>query len=96
MLVEPAGPLNIGSVARLCANFGVGELRLVAPRCDHLSEEAMLMAVHGQALLQGAMVVPDLLTAIHDCRRTVGSCGRLDHGEIPLQTPEQALGWLLA
>ena len=32
----------------------------------------------------------------NDCRRTVGSCGRLDHGEIPLQTPEQALGWLLA
>ena len=34
--------------------------------------------------------------AINDCRRTVGSCGRLDHGEIPLQTPEQALAWLLA
>ena len=96
MLVGPAGPLNIGSVARLCANFGVSELRLVAPRCDHLSEEALLMAVHGQALLQAAVVVPDLLTAINDCRRTVGSCGRLDHGEIPLQTPEQALGWLLA
>ena len=96
MLVEPAGPLNIGSVARLCANFGVNELRLVSPRCDHLSEEAMLMAVHGQALLQAAVVVPDLLTAINDCRRTVGSCGRLDHGEIPLQPPEQALGWLLA
>ena len=96
MLVEPAGPLNIGSVARLCANFRVSELRLVAPRCDHLSDEAMLMAVHGQALLQAAVVVPDLLTAINDCRRTVGSCGRLDHGEIPLQTPEQALGWLLA
>ncbi|NBQ37936.1 MAG: RNA methyltransferase, partial [Synechococcus sp.] len=43
-----------------------------------------------------AVVVPDLLTAINDCRRTVGSCGRLDHGEIPLQTPEEALGWLLA
>ena len=96
MLVEPAGPLNIGSVARLCANFGVSELRLVAPRCDHLSEQALQMAVHGQALLQAAVVVPDLLTAINDCRRTVGSCGRLDHGEIPLQTPEQALGWLLA
>jgi len=95
VLVEPAGPLNIGSVARLCANFGVTELRLVAPRCDHLSEQALQMAVHGQALLQAAVVVPDLLTAINDCRRTVGSCGRLDHGEIPLQTAEQALGWLL-
>ena len=96
VLVEPAGPLNIGSVARLCANFGVSELRLVAPRCDHLCEQAMQMAVHGQSLLRAAVVVPDLLTAINDCRRTVGSCGRLDHGEIPLQAPEQALGWLLA
>lgn len=31
VLVEPAGPLNVGSVARLCANFSVDELRLVAP-----------------------------------------------------------------
>ena len=96
VLVEPAGPLNIGSVARLCANFGINELRLVAPRCDHLSEQAMQMAVHGQSLLHAAMLYPDLLTAISDCRRTVGSCGRLDHGEIPLQPPDQALGWLLA
>ena len=96
VLVEPAGPLNIGSVARLCANFDVSELRLVAPRCDHLCEQAVQMAVHGQSLLDAAAVFPDLLTAINDCRRTVGSCGRLDHGEIPLQDPEQALGWLLA
>ena len=96
MLVEPAGPLNIGSVARLCANFDVSELRLVAPRCDHLCEQAVQMAVHGQSLLHAAAVFPDLLTAINDCRRAVGSCGRLDHGEIPLQDPEQALGWLLA
>ena len=60
MLVEPAGPLNIGSVARLCANFGVSELRLVAPRCDHLSEEAMLMAcpnatVHASGALEASI-----------------------------------------
>ena len=34
VLVEPSGPLNVGSVARLCANFGVASLRLVAPRCE--------------------------------------------------------------
>lgn len=31
VLVEPAGPLNVGSVARLCANYGISQLRLVAP-----------------------------------------------------------------
>ena len=42
VLVEPAGPLNVGSVARLCANFGVASLRLVNPRCNHLGSEARL------------------------------------------------------
>jgi tRNA C32,U32 (ribose-2'-O)-methylase TrmJ len=32
VLVEPAGPLNVGSVARLCANFAMAQLRLVAPQ----------------------------------------------------------------
>ena len=31
-----------------------------------------------------------------DCRRVVASCGRLDHGSIPLHAPEDALGWLLS
>ena len=29
ILVEPNGPLNVGSVARLCSNFEVEELRIV-------------------------------------------------------------------
>ena len=35
VLVEPAGPINVGSVARLCENFSVNELRLVSPECDY-------------------------------------------------------------
>jgi tRNA/rRNA methyltransferase len=96
VLVEPAGPLNIGSVARLCANFNVDELRLVAPRCDHLSEPSLQMAVHGRSMLLTAKLYPNLLSAIGDCRRSVASCGRIDHGTIPLHTPADALTWLLA
>ena len=96
VLVEPAGPLNIGSVARLCANFNVHELRLVAPRCDHLSEPSLQMAVHGRAMLHSAKLHPTLLSAIGDCRRSVASCGRIDHGAIPLHPPTEALTWLLA
>jgi tRNA/rRNA methyltransferase len=96
VLVEPAGPLNIGSVARLCANFNVEELRLVAPRCDHLSEPSLQMAVHGREMLHTAKLYPTLLSAIGDCRRSVASCGRIDHGAIPLHPPTEALTWLLA
>ena len=69
VLVEPAGPLNIGSVARLCANFNVEELRLVAPRCDHLSEPSLQMAVHGREMLHSAKLYPTQLTAIGYCLR---------------------------
>ncbi len=95
VLVEPAGALNVGSVARLCANFGVQELRLVTPQCDHLGEDALRMAVHGRDVLNQATVHPSLLSALEGCRRAVATCGRIDHGEIPLQTPDQALSWLI-
>ncbi len=94
VLVEPAGPINVGSVARLCANFAVSELRLVAPRCDPHAEDAVRMAVHGKALLTQASIHPSLLDAVQDCRRTIATCGRLDHGEIPLHPPEVGLAWL--
>ena len=95
VLVEPSGPLNIGSVARLCANFNVSELRLVAPRCQPQDPEAMKMAMHGSSLLKLSRHYPNLLEAISDCRKILSSCGRCDHGTIPLQTSEQALSWML-
>ena len=96
VLVEPAGELNIGSVARLCANFGVQSLRLVNPQCDHLSDESRRMAVHGRVMLEGAAIHHSLLSALTDCRRAVATCGRIDHGEIPLLTPDLALSWLIS
>lgn len=94
VLVEPAGPLNVGSVARLCANYNIEDLRLVAPRCDPNDPEAVRMAVHGDAVLQQAAIFPSLLEAVADCQQVVASCGRIDHGEIPLQSPEEIAPWI--
>ena len=96
VLVEPAGPLNVGSVARLCANFSVDELRLVAPRCDHLGDEARLMAVHGEALLEQAQLFPTLEAALADCRRVVATSGRIEEEALPLNGPAEALSLLQA
>ena len=96
VLVEPAGPLNVGSVARLCANFGIAGLRLVAPRCDPLGEEARRMAVHGVALLERARTYPSLAAALADCRRVVASSGRGEGEPLPPSPPAEALRWLLA
>ena len=94
VLVEPAGPLNVGSVARLCANFAIEQLRLVAPRCDHLGPEARQMAVHGEALLEQATLYPDLAAAIADCQRVVATSGRIETESLPLSEPGAALRWL--
>ena len=95
VLVEPAGKINVGSVARLCENFSVDELRLVSPRCDYLAQEAKNMAVKGIKILEKAIVYKDLNSALSDCTRIIATCGRKDHGDIPLNSNKDALHWAL-
>jgi len=93
ILVEPAGPINVGSVARLYENFKVHELRLVSPKCDYLANESKKMAVKGVKILEKSKVYEDLNSALSDCTRIVASCGRKEHGEIPLYSNKYALSW---
>ena len=93
VLVEPSGPINVGSVARLCANFDVHELRLVSPKCDYLDQEAKKMAVRGGKILEKAIIYEDLNSALSDCSRVIATCGRKEHGDIPLSSNKEALCW---
>ncbi len=94
VLVEPAGPLNVGSVARVMKNMGLRHLVLVNPHCDHLGEEARLMAVHAPEILETAQVVPTVPAALVGCQRAIATTGRalVTH----LEHPRTALPWLLA
>ena len=78
ILVEPNGPLNVGSVARLCSNFEVEELRIVSPKCDIFSLEAKKMALKGQKFLNNCKIFDNLEKAIFDCDLVLASCGRID------------------
>ena len=93
ILVEPAGTLNIGSIARLCENFGVNELRLTSPKCNHLDSDAKRMAVKGIKFLEEAKVYDHLSNALSDCSRIIATCGRKEHGDIPLYPNKKALKW---
>ena len=95
VLVEPAGTINVGSVARLCENFNINELRLVSPKCDYLAKESKKMAVRGINILEEAKIYKDLNSALSDCSRIIATCGRKDHGEIPLYSNKDALRWAL-
>ncbi len=95
VLVEPAGPLNVGSVARIMANLGLSRLVLVNPQCDPLSEEARQMAVHAQKILDGAVHVSSLAEALGGCQRVVATTARNRSLPTALEHPRQVLPWLL-
>ncbi|NJM97843.1 MAG: RNA methyltransferase [Phormidesmis sp. RL_2_1] len=71
VLVAPAGPLNVGSVARVMKNFGLSQLVLVAPQCDPQGEEAMQMAVHAKDLLHQAQQVQTIPEALFGCEQAI-------------------------
>ena len=96
VLVEPAGPLNVGSVARVMKNMGLHQLILVNPQCDYVGEEARLMAVRAADILETAKVVESLPKALVGCVRAIATTG--DDGRshpMPLEAPADALPWLL-
>lgn len=66
ILVEPQLGENIGTAARAMANFGLGELRLVAPRDGWPNERARAAASGADRVIEGAGVFDDLAAAIGD------------------------------
>jgi tRNA/rRNA methyltransferase len=95
ILVEPAGPLNIGSVARVMKNMGLQQLFLVNPQCDYLGEDARKMAVHAIDVLAAAKVVSTLPEALQGCQRAIATTGLYRSLPTTLESPKSALPWLL-
>ncbi|MEZ0290614.1 MAG: TrmJ/YjtD family RNA methyltransferase [Sulfolobales archaeon] len=65
VLVGVEGSINLGSVARLCKNFGVEELYLVKPEAS-IDDEAYKYAMRGRDILSRAIVVSSLEEAFRD------------------------------
>ena len=56
ILVSPFLDANVGSVCRSMLNFGMSELRLVNPQCDHLSDASRALASGAYEILENAKV----------------------------------------
>ncbi|MBH8575230.1 RNA methyltransferase, partial [Nostocaceae cyanobacterium CENA369] len=95
ILVEPAGPINVGAIARSMKNFGLHQLVLVNPQCDPQATEAMRMAVHAKDVLESALIVDTLPAALQGCIRAIATTARVRDWETPLENPRTALPWLL-
>ncbi len=95
VLVEPNGPINVGSIARLCSNFEVNELRIVSPKCDIFSLEARKMALKGQQYIDNCKIFNSIKNAIFDCDLVLATCGRIDlSNDVECESPEAISKWI--
>ena len=79
VLVEPSGPINVGSIARLCSNFNVDQLRIVSPKCDIYSLETKKMALKGINFIRNCNIYESLIDSISDCDLVLATCGRIHY-----------------
>ena len=95
ILVEPNGPINVGSIARLCSNFNVSELRVVSPNCDIYGLDSKKMAMKGISYLNKCMVYESLSNALIDCDLVLATYGRISLSKDERQTSLQEVSqWL--
>ena len=95
VLVEPNGPMNVGSIARLCSNFDINELRIVSPKCDIFSLEAKKMALKGQRYIDNCKIFNSIEQAIFDFDLVLATCGRIDlSNDIECESPEEISKWI--
>ena len=95
ILVEPAGALNVGSIARVMKNMGLSNLVLVNPQCDRHSDDARKMAVHAVDVLENAAIVDNLPDALAGCQLAIATTARSRSLPTRLESPRQGLKWLL-
>lgn len=94
VMVETTHPGNIGAAARVIANMGLNDLRLVNPRLfPHPDAEAR--AAGANHVLENAKIYQTLREAISRCNCVIGTTARQRSISWPVLTPGQAIDVLL-
>ena len=66
ILIRPQMGENIGAVARAMSNFGLSELRIVAPRDGWPNKKASEMAAGGLSIIENAKIYDDFASSMAD------------------------------
>lgn len=99
ILVRPQMGENIGAAARAMLNFGLHDLRLVAPRDGWPNAKAVKMSAHAKAIIEQAQIFDNLSAALADKQIAYAATARprdlaikifspVDAAEKLRQTPE--------
>lgn len=92
VLVQPQGPINIGSVCRTMMNFGFTKLRLVNPTKEYKNLNAKKMALTAFKVLEQASVHDTLEQALEDVHAAFGTTRRFGKYRKDFYTPRGAAG----
>ncbi len=96
VLVGPQLPQNIGAAARAMANFGLDDLRIVAPREPFPNDTATSFAAGAVHILEAARVFATVEEAVADLAFVVASTARERGQAKPVDAPEAALAHVRA
>lgn len=91
VLVRPQMGENIGAAARAMMNFGLTDLRLVAPRDGWPNPAAVAMASGAGQVLDRARVFATLADALGDCRAAFATTARRRDITKRILAPEAAM-----
>ena len=91
ILVRPQLSQNVGMVARAMMNCGLSELRLVLPRENHLSKEALSASSGAQIILEQARVYSKLEDAISELQYVFATTARVRGIKKTVYSPEEGM-----
>lgn len=90
VLVRPQLGENIGKAARAMLNFGLADLRLVAPRDGWPNPSAGPAAAGADIVLERARVFGTIAEAVADCTNVYATTVRKRDLVVPVMSPEDA------
>jgi len=90
ILSHPQMGENIGAAARAMKNFGLSDLRLIAPQCGWPNERAQVLASGAGDIIEGARVFATAAEALADIRLVFATTARGRDVLRDILTPEAA------
>ena len=94
VLVNPQLGVNIGQAARAMANFGLSDLRLVAPRDGWPNEDAVASSAKALHVIEGTQVFDTLEEALVDLQFVFATTARQREMLKPVRGPREAASTL--
>lgn len=95
VLVNPSHPGNIGASARAMKNMGLENMTLVQPE-QFPSGVAVGRAASAVDVLESAIVVNSLRSAVAECGLVIGASARSRRIPWPMLTPEQCAAKIIS